>query len=206
MNKLSLAGLAALALAFAPYAGTSFSLKDPKGVNSIRFTLDGRFEHISGYTTAIDGNVVFDPAAPEKMTGKITVQADSLVAHHPTLTQHMKQAMWLDAATYPTITFEIKKVENVKKTDSKDPEWKMDVTGDFTLKGVTKSMTVPVTVTHMPGQLSKRNRVAGDLMAIRSEFTFNRMDFKVEGNQTPDIVSETVQVDFSIAAFAPTTS
>lgn len=196
----------AVALAYAYNSATSFSLKDPKGVNTISFTLDGRFEHITGYTTAIDGNVVFDPAAPEKTSGKVVVQAGSLQATHTNMNEHMKQAMWLDTTTFPTIEFEITKVTNVKKLEGTDPAWSMDVTGDFTLKGVKKSLTVPVKVTHMPGQLAKRNRgAAGDLMAIRSTFTFNRRDFGVNGNQTADIVADEVEVSFSIAAFSPKT-
>lgn len=182
---------------------TTFSLKDPKGVNSIRFTLDARFEHIQGFTTAIDGNLVFDPTAPEKLTGKATVQAGSLNAHHASISDHMKQAMWLDTANFPTITFEVKKVENVKSVDGADKSWTMDVTGDFTLKGVAKSVTIPVRIAHYPGQLAKRNRVAGDLMAIRGKFSFNRRDYGVVGNQTADIVADMVDVDFTIAAFAP---
>jgi polyisoprenoid-binding protein YceI len=210
MKKPFLAALAvvvpALALAIAYKSATSFSLKDPKGVNTISFTLDGRFEHITGYTTAIDGNVTFDPAAPEKTSGKVVVQAGSLQATHTNMNEHMKQAMWLDTTQFPTIEFEITKVANVKVLEGTDPSWTMDVTGDFTLKGVKKSLTVPVKVTHMPGQLAKRNRGAvGDLMAIRSTFTFNRRDFGVNGNQVADIVADEVTVSFSIAAFAPKT-
>jgi len=200
--KIAPALLALFALNYVDSA-TAFSLKDPKGVNSIRFTLDGRFEHISGYTTAIDGNVMFDPASPEKLTGTVTVQAGSLVAHNASLTEHMKQPMWLDSATHPTITFSVTKVADLKPIDGPDKSWSMDVTGDFTLRGVTKSLTVPVKVTHMPGQLSKRNRVAGDLMAIRTSFVISRKDFGVDGNQPLDIVADEVRVDLSIAAFAP---
>jgi polyisoprenoid-binding protein YceI len=208
MNRFSIAAFATLAfvIAYGYTTAASYSLKDPKGVNTITFTLDGRFEHIQGYTTAVEGNITFDPAAPEKTSGKVVVQAASLQTTMPGMANHIKEPMWLDAAQFPTIEFNVTKVSNVKKLEGADSAWSMDVTGDFTLRGVTKSITVPVTIAHMPGQLSKRNRGAvGDLMAVRSTFTFNRRDFGVEGNQTPDIVANEIKVSFSLAAFAPTT-
>ena len=208
MNRFALAALAfvvpSIGISVATASARSFSLKDPKNVNAIRFVLDARFEHISGWTTAIDGNITFDPEAPEKTTGRVVVQAGSLNAHHTSISDHMKQEMWLDATKHPTIEFNVTKVANVKKIDGADPEWSMDVTGDFTLKGVTKAITIPVRIAHMPGQLTKRNRgPAGDLMAVRSTFKFNRRDFGVNGNQTADIVADEVEVSFSIAAFSP---
>jgi polyisoprenoid-binding protein YceI len=206
MNRLTIAAAATTVFAFA-YGYTtaaSYSLKDPKGVNTITFTLDGRFEHIQGYTTAIEGDIAFDPAAPEKTTGKVVVQAGSLQTTMPGMANHIKEPMWLDAVQFPTIEFDVKSVANVKKLDGPDAAWSMDVTGDFTLRGVTKQITVPVRITHLPGQLSKRNRGAvGDLMAVRSSFSFNRRDFGVVGNQTADIVSDEVRVSFSLAAFSP---
>jgi polyisoprenoid-binding protein YceI len=206
MNRVSIAAIATVtfAIAYGYTTAANFSLKDPKGVNTITFMLDGRFEHIQGYTTAVDGNITFDPAAPEKTTGKVVVQAGSLQATVPNLGEHMKQPLWLDVANHPTIEFNVTKVSSVKKLEGADPAWSMDVTGDFTLRGVTKPMTIPVKVTHMPGQLAKRNRGAvGDLMAVRSTFTFNRRDFGVDGNQTADIVADVVTVSFSLAAFSP---
>lgn len=207
MNRCSLvaATTVAFAIAYGYSTAASYSLKDPKGVNTITFTLDGRFEHIQGYTTAVDGTIDFDPAAPEKTTGKVVVQAGSLQTTMPGMANHIKEPMWIDAAQFPTIEFNVKSVANVKKLDGPDAAWSIDVTGDFTLRGVTKPITIPVTIAHMPGQLSKRNRgAAGDLMAVRSTFTFNRRDFGVAGNQTADIVADEVKVSFSLAAFNKT--
>ncbi|MEX2244064.1 MAG: YceI family protein [Fimbriimonadaceae bacterium] len=193
------------AIAVTLVSARDYSLKDPKSVNAIRFVLDARFEHIGGYTTAIDGNIAFDPEAPEKTTGKVVVQADQIQMHHLNMNEHIKQEMWLDTAKHPTIEFVATKATNVKKIEGPDPEWTMDVTGDFTMKGVTKQITIPVRIAHMPGQLAKRNRGAtGDLMAVRSSFTIKRSDYGVNGNQPLDIVADEIQVSFSLAAFNKT--
>ena len=191
-----------LSLAFVASKATSFTLKDPKNVNSMRFTLDGRIEQFSGLATGIEGDFTFDPEDVAATRGKVVVQADSLKTSVANMTEHMHGSMWLDTEKYPTIEFEIKKITNVKKLDSKDASWSMSVTGHFTMHGVTKSMTIPVRLTHLPGQLRKRNRRAGDLIVLRSAFEIKRSDFGVIGNQTLDIVSDIVKIEFSIGSFA----
>jgi polyisoprenoid-binding protein YceI len=207
MKKLAIiaAVVPVLALALAYREATAFTFKDPKGVNVIRFTLDGRLEQLSGWTSGVSGDMTFDPADPTSLKGKVVVDAATMEMSHTNMTGHMKSELWLDVAKHPTITFESKKVANVKKLDGPDPAWTMDVTGDFTLKGVTKSITVPVRVTHLPGQLARRNRGPGDVTVVRSSFSINRREYGVEGNQHVDIVADEVQVSFSIGAFAPTT-
>ena len=191
-----------LSLAFVASQATSFTLKDPKSVNSMRFTLDGRIEQFSGVATGIAGDFTFDPDDVVATRGKVVVQAASLKTNVANMAEHMHGPMWLDTDKYPTIEFEIKKITNVKKLDSDDASWSMDVTGDFTMHGVTKSMTIPVRLTHLPGQLRKRNRRAGDLIVLRSAFEIKRSDFGVIGNQTLDIVSDIVKIEFSIGSFA----
>lgn len=192
-----------LGLAVAYRSATSYTFKDPKGVNVIRIMLDGRLEQFSGWTGGVSGDLTFDPENPMALAGKVVVDAASIQMSNPNMTGHIMEEMWLDVAKYPTITFEAKKVANIKKLDGPDPSWSMDVTGDFTLHGTTKSITVPVTVTHLPGQLIKRNRGAGDVMVVRSSFTFDRTQYGVNGNQPVDVVANNVKVEFSIAAFAP---
>jgi len=41
---------------------TTFSMKDPKGVTSILFTLDSAYEPLRGFATGIDRSVLFEPA------------------------------------------------------------------------------------------------------------------------------------------------
>lgn len=183
---------------------TKFSLKDPKSVNVMRFTLDGRVEAISGLATDISGDVSFDPADIADTRGKVVVQTKSLATSHANMTEHMLSARWLDAAQFPTIEFDIKKVDNITKLEGADEAWSMNVTGDFLIHGITKSLTIPVRVTNLPGQLIKRNRNKGDLMVLRSTFTIKRSDFGIDGEVPLDVVSDQVQIDFAISAFAPT--
>ncbi len=194
-----------VALALVSSKATTFTLKDPKSVNQILFTLDGRLEQFGGSTRGITGDFTFDPDNIEATRGTIVVDATSLVGTHPGMTDHILGGLWLDTKKYPTIEFKVTKVERVRKLDTEDASWSMSVTGDFSMHGVTKSMTIPVRLTHFPGQLGKRNRGAkGDLIVLRSEFEIKRSDFGIDGRLPIDTVSNVVEVKFSMGAFART--
>ena len=129
------------------------------------------------------------------------MSGSNMSTSHSNMTEHMKGSMWLDAAKYPTIEFTLKNVDEVKKLDGEDDSWSMSVTGDFSMHGVTKSMTVPVTVTYLPGQLKKRQRVAGDLVVLRSKFTIDRTDFKVGDSRGFDVTARDVNISLAVSAF-----
>ncbi len=201
------AGAATAALAtfgFYSLTATSYSLKDPKGVNTIQFSLDGRIEQMTGHTTGISGDISFDPEKPEATTGKVVIDASTIKMANPTMTEHMHSAQWMDVEKFPEVTFEIVSVNNVTKTDDADATWTADVAGDFTMHGVTKRITIPVRAVHLPGQLPNRNRVPGDLLVLRSEFDLSRKDFNINTGSPVDVVSDTIHVRFSVGSFAPT--
>lgn len=192
-----------IVLAVAANSAKSFTLKDPKSVNSIQFMLDGRLEQFGGSTRGITGDFSFDPEDIEATRGTVVVDATSLKANHSDMDDHIQGSFWLDTKKFPTIEFKVTKVESVRKLDTEDDSWSMRVTGDFAMHGVTKQLTIPVQLTHLPGELGKRNRGAkGDLISLRSEFTIKRSDFGVDGGLPIDIVSDLIDIDFSLGAFA----
>jgi polyisoprenoid-binding protein YceI len=110
---------------------------------------------------------------------------------------HMLGTQWLDAAKFPEITFESKEFKNVK-TDGDTTT--ADVTGTFTLKGISKELTVPVKLTYMKDKLADRMPgQKGDLLVIRAGFSIKRTDFNVNPGQNEDKVSNTIELTLSIA-------
>jgi polyisoprenoid-binding protein YceI len=195
---------AATALAATAHAEKiAFDLKDPKGVNNIVFKLDAPLESINGTANGITGTVLIDPAQPEEIEGKIIVDTKSLVVPNSVMQEHMLGADWLDAETHPQITFEVKEVLNpVKSTDT---EGTADVKGVFTLKGISKEITVPAKVTYLENMLGARSngKMQGDLLVIRTNFQINRSDFGIKAGENLDKVSETIDISLSIAGSAP---
>ena len=187
-----------VSLATAVYAAPqSFDFKDPKGVNNAVFKLDAPLESINGSASGISGTVSFDPENPAATTGKIIVASESLTVPNPMQKEHLHSANWLDVAKYPEITFEAKSLANVK-TDANVTT--ADVTGTFSLHGVSKEITVPVKMTYLKGKLGDRvPNLKGDLLVIRADFVINRNDFNIQKGQSEDKVSPTINLSLSIA-------
>ncbi|MBK1875531.1 YceI family protein [Pelagicoccus mobilis] len=201
MNKTITTLLATAALGFASLAhAIDFDLKDPKGVNNIVFLLDAPLESINGTATGITGNVSFDPAAPEKTAGKVVVAVDSLSVANPKMVEHMMGGKWLDAGNHPEIVFELSRLSDLSGDGKKV---KGTAHGTMSIKGTSKEISVPVSISYLEGMLAKRQRTPGDILVIRSNFTISRSDFGVNAGESEDKVADEVELRLSIAGFAP---
>jgi len=200
--KTKLTILASIALAGAALAAPqTFDFKDPKGINNAGFKLDAPLEAINGNASDISGTVTFDPENPGATKGKIIVATASLMLPNPMQKQHMLSDKWLDATKYPEISFESKEFKNVKTAGDTTTA---DATGTFTLKGVSKEITVPVKLTYLKDKLGERvPNQKGDLLVIRASFTIKRSDFNINPGQFEDKVSDTIELTLSIAGASP---
>jgi polyisoprenoid-binding protein YceI len=194
---LALVTLAGAVLA-APQA---FDFKDPKGINNAGFKLDAPLEAINGSASGVSGVVTFDPENPGATKGKIVVATGSLMLPNPMQRTHMLSDKWLDATRFPEISFESKAFKNVQTAGDTTTA---NVTGTFTLKGVSKELTVPVKLTYLKDKLGQRvPNQKGDLLVIRSNFTIKRSDFNVMPGQFEDKVSDNIELTLSIAGASP---
>jgi len=192
-----------LTLTTAVYAAPqSFDFKDPKGVNNAIFKLDAPLESINGSANGVTGTVSFDPENPAATTGKIVVSSASLTVPNPMMNTHLHSDKWLDAEKFAEITFEAKSLANVKTEGNTTTG---DVTGTFTLHGVSKELTVPIKLTYLKDKLSSRvPNLKGDLLVIRANFVINRGDFDIAKGQYEDKVSTTIDLSLSIAGASVT--
>jgi len=197
ITSLLIVGLASVALA----APQSFDFKDAKGVNNVQFLLDAPLEPISGSASGISGTVTFDAANPGTTKGKIVVDAGSLFVPNSMMKEHMLGKDWVDVANNKEITFEAKELKNVKTTGDTTTA---DAVGTFTLKGVTKDITVPVKITYLKDKLGQRMPNAkGDLLVIRAKFSVKRTDYGINPKAPEDKVANTIDLTLSIAGAAP---
>ena len=190
------------AVATSAFAGPlTFDFKDPKGVNNAVFKLDAPLEAITGSANGLSGKVTFDPANPGATTGKIVVDAKSLMVPNPMMKDHLHGEQWLDTAKHGEITFEAKSMKNVKTAGG---ETTADVTGTFTLKGKANEITVPVKLTYLKDKLGQRvPNLKGDLLVIRSTFTIKRSDFGINPAAPLDKVTDEIELTLSVAGAAP---
>ena len=202
MKTKLITSLAVIALAGAAIAAPqSFDFKDPKGVNNAVFKLDAPLEAINGSANGVSGTVEFDAANPGATKGKIVIATESLTVPNSMMKEHMHGGQWLDVAKFKEITFEAKSLKNVKTTGDNTTA---DVTGSFTLHGVTKEITVPVKITYLKDKLSQRvPNTPGDLLVIRSTFTIKRTDYGINPGAPTDKVTDEIELTLSIAGASP---
>ncbi len=190
-------GIPSLGLA----APREFNFKDPKGVNNAVFKLDAPLEAINGSATGISGTVTFDPANPAALKGKIVIASSSLRVGNPMMQEHLHGDKWLDVTKHPEISFEAKSVKDAKTTGDSTT---VEVTGTFTLKGVSKDLSIPVRLTYLKDKLGQRVQgQKGDLLVIRSNFTIKRSDFGIQPGQNEDKVADLIDLTLSIAGASP---
>jgi polyisoprenoid-binding protein YceI len=183
-------------------APVSFDFKDPKGVNAVQFHLDSLLEPISGTASGVSGQVKYDPANPAATQGVITVSAKSLVVPNKLMNEHLLGTDWLAAEAHPEITFTLSELTDVR---TKANDTTAVAKGMLTLKGVTKPISVPVKLSHLPDAYGKRVNqpgLKGDLLVIRGEFSIVRADFGIQPGKNEDKVSPEVKLTLGIVGGA----
>jgi polyisoprenoid-binding protein YceI len=201
MKKLTLL-LALTSLNLAAWAAPeTFDFKDPKGVNNVVFKTDAPLESINGTATGVSGSVDYDPADPGSLKGKIVVEAASLHVPNTTMQGHLQSDKWLDIAKFPDITFETISVSNVKKMGD---HTMASVTGNMTIHGVTRKVTVPVKISFLKDKLKDRfPKLQGDLLVLRATFIVKRSDYGINKGAFEDKVSDDIELTLSLAGQAP---
>ncbi|MEO1111289.1 MAG: YceI family protein [Pseudomonadota bacterium] len=95
-------------------------------------TTDGRFGDW-------DGTLLIDKDTPANSSVEFTINIDSLDTFWADRDTHLKSPDFFDAAQFPQATFKSTKVEQTGENQ-------LDVTGDLTLRGITKPVTLTVDV------------------------------------------------------------
>jgi polyisoprenoid-binding protein YceI len=136
----------------------------------------GRFNDISGM-------VVFDKDNPSKSSVELLVQVESLDTHNSIRDRSVKSPDFFDAKQFPTMTFKSTKVEGSGDT--------FKVSGDLTIHGVTK----PLTVEFRKGGEGKG--VFGEMRGGgETHFTIRRSDFGMNFQQ--GAVGDEVNITLSL--------
>ena len=115
---------------------------------------NGSFKQFSG---TID--LVKDSVEGSQVT--INIETGSVVTDEDALTKHLQTPDFFDVAKYPKATFTSTKIEPNNAGGATH-----NVTGNFELHGIKKSITFPATI-----------QVAPDSVAVNAEFAINRKDF-----------------------------
>lgn len=179
-----------LALAAPAFAAETYQFDKPH--TTVGFQVRHIFTNVSGRFTDFAGTIQVDRAKPESSSVEFTIQATSIDTSEPRRDQHLRSADFFDVANHPTITFKSTSL----KPDGKD-SWL--VTGDLTLRGVTKQITLPVTLLG-----EGKDPMGNEKMGLEAAVTLNRKDFGLNWNRALEtggvLVGEEVKVQIAIEA------
>ena len=174
----------------------TFNFLDKAGRNQTTFFSTTPLEDITGLSGDVKGNVTFNVNDVKTLKGKITVSVASIKTGIDLRDEHMRSAGWLDAETYPEISFEIKKVSDVKSLA--DNKLTVKITGIYTMHGVTKDVTADATLTYLDESEQTKMRAAGDLLGVQAKFNVKLSDYGVNNKVVGQKVSESVEVSVNI--------
>lgn len=130
---------------------------------------------VRGSMGQVTGTLQFDDSDPTKSSVEATIDVAGVDTRDAKRDEHLRGPDFFDAAKYPTITFKSKRVERVADGTFK-------VTGDLTLKGVTKEVVLDVEGATKPIRDPFGNIKLGG--AARTKI--NRQDFGVSWSRSMD--------------------
>jgi polyisoprenoid-binding protein YceI len=138
----------------------------------------------------VDGFITYDPAKVGDSKVEVTIPLSGLNSHVPDFDDHLRSDDFFDAANHPNITFKSTSVKSAGKD-------KLTVTGDLTIKGITKPVTLAVTINKLGVQPMAKRDAAG----FEATTTIKRSDFGV-GKYAPN-VSDEVKISITTEAIVP---
>ena len=135
----------------------------------------------------------FDPKNPAATTGKIAVDVASVQFANEGYTATAR-GYALNGEKYPQIFFTMRRV--VSGTKVSENEFKGVVEADFTCKGVTLPLTVPVTANYFPGLAAERTngKFQGDVLVVRTHFAVSRTKLGISEGIPVNLVGDLVEV------------
>ncbi|HVE64965.1 MAG TPA: YceI family protein [Thermoanaerobaculia bacterium] len=171
-KRVALVIALALAASAVAVAATETFVFD-KSHSQVAFRVRHWLTKFEGRFNEYDGKIWLDRSKPADSKVEFTIQSASIDTGNERRDNHLRSADFFEAEKYPTITFKSTKVE---------PKGKdlYDVTGELTMHGVTRVLTVPVRHT---GFL---NLGTQEKAGFEATIPINRKDFGITWNRTAD--------------------
>jgi len=153
-------------------AADTFTL-DPAHSN-VGFKIRHLVSYVTGRFTDFKATIELDTADPTKSSVTFGIAAASIDTAEPKRDAHLKSPDFFDTAKFPEMTFASTKI-------AKGSGSTYQVTGNFTLRGVTKEITIPV---EFMGTV--KDPRGSDRAGFSTSFTLDRKDYGIVWNRALD--------------------
>lgn len=159
--------------------------------SGVGFTIRHFVSNVSGRFKDFDGVIKYDKANPAASSVSFTVQAKSIDTDNDDRDNHLRTPDFFDAEKFPTWTFSS---TSVKAADADT----LEVTGDMTIKGVTRKVTIPVDV------LGSVKTPRGEKAGFEASFKLDRKEYGIAWNRALEaggaVLGDEVKVVISVEA------
>jgi polyisoprenoid-binding protein YceI len=147
---------------------------------------------VSGKFADVTGVVNVDKANPAASSVNVIIKTATIDTGVADRDKHLRSADFFDTDKFPEITFKSTKIAATSRKDV------FDVTGDFTMHGITKQITMPVEV------LGWQSNPQGERVGFSIATTVNRKDYGVIWNRALDnggfMLGDDVEVNIAVEA------
>ena len=187
--KLKLVLIAVFAAAALPLFADTYTID--KQHSEASFAVRHFVTNVRGKFDDFSGTINTEPGKPGASSVEFKIKATSINTGVADRDTHLRSVDFFDVANFPEITF---KSTSIKPGASKDT---YEVTGDLTMHGVTKHVTLPVTFLGTAKDPWGNER-AGFSLAT----TLNRQDYGIKWNKALDnggmMLSDDVKIDINL--------
>jgi polyisoprenoid-binding protein YceI len=145
---------------------------------------------VSGHFKQLSGTVKLDQANLTKSQVEVNIKADSIDTSEPKRDEHLRSPDFFDVAKYPSIAFSSTKIVRAGGN-------KYKLTGDLTMHGATKSVTLDATISD-----AIKNPWGKQVRAVKLSGKLKRSDFGLKWNKALDsggvVVGDEVTLDIQV--------
>ncbi|HEY4556087.1 MAG TPA: YceI family protein [Lysobacter sp.] len=188
-KRLALAAALTVATAAAFAAPVTYKI-DPTHTDVIASWSHLGFSNPVAHFGQVDGTITYDAQDVSKSSVNVTIPLAGMNSHVPAFDKHLRSADLFDAEKFPEITFRSTKVEAAG-------EGRLRVTGELTVKGVTKPSVLDVTLNKVGEHpMSKAPTIGFDATT-----TLRRSDFGIA--YAVPAVSDEVRIRITTEASVP---
>ena len=160
--------------------------------------------HVRGHFKDVHGTLEFDSKDPAGSSVEVVIDARKLWTGEPARDAHLRSADFLDVENFSEITFRGHQVVVIGEVD-------YDVTGELTIRGVTRPVTLDVQYLgqwQTPWWEEGVDKGARTRAGFVARTAINRHDFGVSWNDTMDkggiVVSNMVEITIDAEAVLET--
>jgi len=182
-TKIALGALFAL--------GVSVAAADTYKIDPIHSEVSFKVRHlglskVSGRFTRFQGVIRLDEARLAASSVEVNIESASINTDNEARDKHLRNADFFDVDKFPFLSFRSVAVREVAKG-------KLEVTGDFTMHGVTRRIVIPMTALGGARGPSNDYRIG-----FEGTLTLNRSDYGIKGY--PGVIGEEVAIALEIEA------